>query len=119
MSVADSIDVVESGYEYLLAFAAQGREPELDENSPGPLVRDTLVNMQTAMSDIAIYLDRECSGMEFATVVTKDLRKGRATLQFVIDQARIGSEIIDNLNASIHLRTVLTDLFLIGESLGN
>jgi hypothetical protein len=29
---------------------------------------------------------------------------------------RIGSELIDNLNASIHLRALLTDLFLISEA---
>jgi hypothetical protein len=29
----------------------------------------------------------------------------------------IGSQLIDNLNASIHLRAVLTDMFLVGEIL--
>jgi hypothetical protein len=34
-----------------------------------------------------------------------------------LKQNKIGSEMVDNLNASIHLRAVLTDLFLYSEVL--
>jgi len=33
----------------------------------------------------------------------------------VLAQSSISSQLIDNLNASIHLRALLTDLFLISE----
>jgi len=33
-------------------------------------------------------------------------------------QASISSQLVDNLNAGIHLRAVLTDLFLVDELLG-
>ena len=36
---------------------------------------------------------------------------------FILGQDKIGSEMVDNLNASIHLRAVLTDLFLYSEVL--
>jgi hypothetical protein len=35
----------------------------------------------------------------------------------VIAQPSIGSQVIDNLNANIHVRALLTDLFLIDEIL--
>jgi hypothetical protein len=35
----------------------------------------------------------------------------------MLAQDKIGSEMVDNLNASIHLRAVLTDLFLYSEVL--
>jgi hypothetical protein len=35
----------------------------------------------------------------------------------VLAQPAIGSQLIDNLNASIHFRALLTDLFLLGEIL--
>jgi hypothetical protein len=35
----------------------------------------------------------------------------------VLAQPAISSQLIDNLNASIHLRALLTDLFLLGEIL--
>ena len=38
-------------------------------------------------------------------------------MRFVLAQRAIGSQIVDNLNASIHLRTLLTDLFLLDEAL--
>ena len=35
----------------------------------------------------------------------------------MLKQEKIGSEVVDNLNASIHLRAVLTNLFLYSEAL--
>jgi hypothetical protein len=35
----------------------------------------------------------------------------------VLAQPTISSQLVDNLNASIHLRALLTDLFLIDEAL--
>ena len=43
--------------------------------------------------------------------------KASAALNFILKQNKIGSEMVDNLNASIHLRAVLTDLFLYSEVL--
>ncbi len=39
------------------------------------------------------------------------------TMRLVLAQPAISSALIDNLNASLHLRTLLTDLFLIDEIL--
>ena len=38
-------------------------------------------------------------------------------MQLVLAQPSISSQLVDNLNASIHLRALLTDLFLIDEVL--
>jgi hypothetical protein len=38
-------------------------------------------------------------------------------LRHATAQRSIGSQIIDNLNASIHIRALLTDIFLIDEAL--
>ena len=50
------------------------------------------------------------SDNEFEQVIAEDSRKAGAALRFILAQDKIGSEIVDNLNASIHLRAVLTDL---------
>jgi hypothetical protein len=50
-------------------------------------------------------------------VIDRDARDAQAAVQIVLAQRFIGSAIVDNLNASIHLRALLTDLFLIDESL--
>ena len=40
-----------------------------------------------------------------------------AAIGFVLSRPTIGSQIIDNLNATSHMRTLLTDLFLLDEAL--
>ena len=106
-SLHEKIEVIESGYEYLLAYAAQGRESD-----KGLEVRDTLVNMSAAAADIA----KQLSKGDFAEVVQDDARKSRAAISLVLEQGKISSELVDNLNVSIHLRALLTDLFLLSET---
>jgi len=53
----------------------------------------------------------------FIRVVDVDARAAQAAVQLVLAQPSIGSQLVDNLNASSHVRAVLTDLFLLGEVL--
>jgi hypothetical protein len=51
----------------------------------------------------------------FFAVLDRDARDSLAALELVLAQPAISSQLIDNLNASIHLRALLTDLFLVDE----
>ncbi len=111
--IKDAIETIESGYEFLLAYAAQGR-PAQAETGPGPHARPTIEGVATAMDTVqASFAD---SNNEFEKVIAEDCRKAVAALRFILAQPAIGSEMVDNLNASIHLRAVLTDLFLYSEA---
>ncbi|MEE8245343.1 MAG: hypothetical protein V3R27_10115 [Pseudomonadales bacterium] len=110
------IEAVEIGYEFLLAYAAQGREDD-DKNRPGPYARDTLEAMIGAVDGLTEAIDG--SAHAFNQVVLDDLPKARAAIELILRAPKISSELVDNLNASIHLRTVLTDLFILSESLEN
>ncbi len=112
--INDDIETIESGYEFLLAYAAQGR-PAQDEAGPGPHARPTLEGIAQAMDNLIAALGD--SDNDFERVIADDSRKAVAALRFILAQPKIGSEIVDNLNASIHLRAVLTDLFLYSEAL--
>lgn len=114
MELAKHIEIIESGYEFLLAYAAQGR-PAKAETGPGPHARPTLQGMAESMQAIVKIL--ATSEDPFELVIVDDCRKAGAALQFILQQEAIGSEIVDNLNASIHLRAVLTDLFLYSEAI--
>ncbi len=114
MDLEESIEVIESGYEFLLAYAAQGR-PAGAETGPGPHARPTIEGMATAMKFIVEALAD--SQNEFEKVIAEDCRKAGAAIGYMLAQDKIGSEMVDNLNASIHLRAVLTDLFLYSEVL--
>ncbi|MEX0976663.1 MAG: hypothetical protein WDZ50_06165 [Woeseia sp.] len=111
VSLSDNIEIFESGYEFLLAYAAQGR----DSDGGGPSeVRTALTGMQKAAGDIVAAMQDDKD--DFAWVVADDAAKATAAIVLVLKQDTISSEMVDNLNASIHLRALLTDLFLVSEA---
>ena len=107
----DHIEVVETAYEFLLAYAAQGRED--DTHGPGRKAREVLEELDAALT--AIH-DVSQGDEAFGAVLREDVGKTRKALALVLACPRISSELVDNLNASMHLRAVLTDLFLISEA---
>jgi hypothetical protein len=115
-TLADAIDAVEGTYEFMLAYAAQGRSRE----EAGDDIRDYLVRADAGLAIIAAMPSPNGGGDDqaaFVEMVREDATRARTALRFVLGQRAIGSQMIDNLNASIHLRTLLTDLFLLDEAL--
>ncbi len=110
----ESIDIIEGGYEFLLAYAAQGRDTDTTGGDKPSEVRRTLEQMRAAAEAIQSALAESTEA--FHAVVVDDARKSHAALSLVLAQPAISSEIVDNLNASIHLRALLTDLFLLSEA---
>ena len=55
----------------------------------------------------------------FTATLEEDAGKARAGVQLALMQRAIGSQLVDNLNASMHLRALLTDLFLIDEAISS
>jgi hypothetical protein len=47
----------------------------------------------------------------------RDANDSLAAMDLVLAQPGVSSQLIDNLNASVHLRALLTDVFLLGEVL--
>jgi hypothetical protein len=114
-TLADAIDAVEGAYEFMLAYAAQGRARE----EPGDDIRDYLRRAEAGLELIAAMQFPNGGDDEAAYVemVRQDAARARKAMRFVMAQRAIGSQMVDNLNASIHLRTLLTDLFLLDEAL--
>jgi hypothetical protein len=113
--LAGAIDVIEETYEFMLAYAAQGRVNDEDNSSAG--IRSYL---QRSNQALAVICSAELPGEEaeqFLDVMRQDAMKAGAAIRLVLAQPTIGSQAIDNLNASIHLRTLLTDIFVLDESL--
>lgn len=110
----EHIETIEAGYEYLLAYAAQGKDTDVSGPDTVSEVRATLNNMCAAAA--AIQDELENGDNAFHAVIVDDARKTHAAISLVLAQAGISSELVDNLNASIHLRALLTDLFLLSET---
>ena len=115
MDIEESIETIEAGYEFLLAYAAQGRPASDETDGPGPRASPTIKGMVEAMAEIIENFSS--SKDDFEQLIDADCVKASAALSFLLSQEKIGSEVVDNLNASIHLRAVLTDLFLYSEAL--
>ena len=118
-------DVIEESYEFMLAFAAQGLTGS--EGSPsGGQLREQLTRAADALSGLgdlltAIIGNEALEPAEtfhaYQAVLDRDARDALAGVQLVLAQPTISSQLVDNLNASIHLRALLTDLFLVDEVL--
>ena len=127
MSAADElkarIDTIEESYEFFLAYAAQGLSGEQAVTSSGQ-VREFLQRSEVAVSELADLfaglvdeqgLDSPDVYHDFIEVMRRDASTAVAAMRLVLAQTAISSQMVDNLNAMIHLRALLTDVFLIDE----
>lgn len=123
--VSARCNAIEECYEYMLAYAGQGLAGSEGSASSGQ-VRNYLQRAADAVSGLAeaygtAIKDDHVGELEryraFLGVLERDARDSLAAIQLVLAQGTISSQLIDNLNASIHLRALLTDLFLIDEIL--
>ncbi len=119
-------NTIEECYEFMLAYAAKGL-PANEDSRQDEQIREFLQRAVNAIVGLAesYRLAVKDEGLEsaekynaFITVLDRDARNSLAAIELVLVQSSISSQLVDNLNASIHLRTLLTDLFLMGEVLG-
>ena len=122
--LAQVIDTVEGGYEFLLAYAAQGRHSDRDAAS-GQSPRDRLKAMAKAIGKLpalvremagSVCADKLADCTAFLDALDRDASVSVAAIHLVLCKKDISSQLIDNLNASIHLRPLLADIFLIDEA---
>jgi hypothetical protein len=124
-NLANRCNAIEECYEFMLAYAAQGL-PGDGGNQSGGQLREFMrraVEALTGMGDAYAAAVKQ-EGLQpveryqaFLAVLDRDARDALATVELVLAQPALSSQLIDNLNASIHLRALLTDLFLIDEIL--
>ena len=121
--VRERCDAIEECYEFMLAYAAQGL-PSDEGSGSGSQLRQFLGRAVKALSGLAdayaMAVKQEGQAMEpyraFLAVLDRDANDSLAAIEMVQAQPSLSSQLIDNLNASIHIRALLTDLFLIDET---
>jgi hypothetical protein len=118
-------DTIEECYEFMLAYAAQGLSSDQGRQATDE-VRGYLHRALKAIAGLAEScamavkekgLQPEERYHAFFAVLDRDARDSLAAIELVLAQPAISSQLVDNLNASIHLRALLTDLFLVSEIL--
>lgn len=117
-ALAARIETIERGYEYLLAYAAQGRQEDA-----GTELRATLGAMHEALTGLAAVVHATFASVpaafgatDFLAQVERDVAVARGAIGIVLSRRQIPSLLVDNLNACVHLRALLTDLFLLEQA---
>jgi hypothetical protein len=123
--IFEQCDTVEECYEFMLAYAAQGRSSD-EGSKPGAQIREFLQRAATAIARLAegcskVVKEQRLEPVEkyqaFLVVLDRDAQDSLAAINLVLAQPSISSQLVDNLNASTHLRALITDLFLVSDIL--
>jgi hypothetical protein len=113
------IDAIEEAYEFMLAYAAQGLDR--DDKSDAGGIRKFLANASEALEGLDRVVQERAGSAptiddqwtDFLEIFKTDAARAQTLFDFALSQPILGSELIDNLNATNHVRTLLTDIFLL------
>ena len=121
--ISERCNAIEECYEFMLAYAAQGLRSDEGSKS-GEQIREYLGRAVQAIAGLAESCETAVKQERlepaeryhaFFKVLGRDAGDALAAIELVLAQPAISSQLIDNLNASVHLRALLTDLFLVIE----
>lgn len=113
------IEAVEEAYEFMLAYAAQGRSDE-GAGPDGAQIREFLRQFGKAVSTIAGMIDSlpgiagDAAG--FAESLKKDSEVMSSVLKIMLASDNVSSEMVDNANGLISVRSYLTSLFFLDKA---
>lgn len=126
--LAETVDKIEASYEFMLAYAAQGRDFENTAGGDGPSIRDFLTDLEKGLEKIPFAVAGQIESLELNVaafnaledlkdVLAEDAAAALKVVKVVQNVPSISSQLVDNLNASAHLRCLLTDIFVLDEVL--
>jgi hypothetical protein len=123
--LARRAEAIEGGYELMLGYAAQGLPSDQGAANSGQL-RDHLKRFEAALTGLADTY-RDCAKAlgvgpadaldGFLEALARDAAATQSALRLLLGQPGISSQMVDNVNASIHVRALLTDVFIVDEIL--
>src|SRR5258708_8411263 len=118
--ISERCETIEECYEFMLAYAAQGL-PSDEGSQSGGQIREYLDRAAKAMSGLAescataVKQERFEPGeryQAFFAVLDRDAHDSLVAVELVLPQPTITSQLIDNLNPSIHPPPLPPDPFL-------
>ncbi|MFL2669619.1 MAG: hypothetical protein ACJ0HT_08620 [Alphaproteobacteria bacterium] len=117
--IRKNIELVEEAYEFMLAYAAQGRADE-GAGPDGAHIRTFLKQFSDATDRIIEDFDKlsEPNGaMEtFIKSAESDAKTVKSVMAIMLQKENISSEMVDNANGLITVRSYLTALFFIDKA---
>ena len=113
-----AFDRIEEAYEFMLAYAAQGRRSEVGEGGGESQIRQYLKRFDGALADYTTALTdgfAAKAGADFATRAREDAAVAGSVIGLLLAQESISSDMVDNTNGLIAMRALLTDIFFIDQ----
>ena len=113
-AIRTRIEMVEEAYEYMLAYAAQGRA----EEGGNAQIRTFLERFAAAAAEIAELVEGvEAAGAAgFLARFREDSRAMASVIEIMLARDDISSEVVDNANGLIAVRSYLTSLFFLDKA---
>jgi hypothetical protein len=119
IKIRENIELVEEAYEYMLAYAAQGRADE-GAGPDGAHIRTFLVQLNEATDDILAVMDDvhaiSPNSSAFFEALKSDAATVKSVMSIMLGKDNVSSEMIDNANGLISVRSYLTALFFIDKA---
>ena len=119
IKIRENIELVEEAYEYMLAYAAQGRADE-GAGPDGAHIRTFLVQLNEATDNILAVMDDvhaiSPNSSAFFEALKSDAATVKSVMSIMLGKDNVSSEMIDNANGLISVRSYLTALFFIDKA---
>lgn len=115
----NAFDVIEEAYEFMLAYAAQGRKRETEEGGGESQIRNYLKRFAGALDSLRDIGGGGLGGPEgeaFTARFLGDLAVVRSVIGLLLAQPSITSEMVDNTNSLVAIRAFLTDIFFVDQA---
>lgn len=119
-TVREAIDQIEEAYEFMLAYAAQGRTNEAETEGESQIrgfLKRFRNSLDTVSSAVSQLIGNGSAGAAFSVRFTDDAAVMKSVLDLILERSSISSDMIDNTNGLIATRALLTDLFFIDQVL--
>jgi len=117
--IRDHIEKIEEAYEYMLAYAAQGRAEE-GAGPDGAQIRTFLKQFSDALKDLDSHTPEIAKenppSKNFLEFFKSEANVMASILEVLLARDNISSEVIDNTNGLISVRAYLTSLFFLDKS---
>lgn len=107
------IEEIEEAYEFMLAYAAQGRA---EEGADGTQIRNFLTRFGKAVDAISDMLETTAAAAGFLARFREDSKTMASVIEIMLARGNISSEVVDNANGLIAVRSYLTSLFFLDKA---
>ncbi len=117
VSLRDAFDRIEEAYEFMLAYAAQGRSREVQEGGGESQIRQFLKRFDAALDEMDSALAHGIGDNgAFTDRVRSDVATAKAIIGLLLQKPSVSSMMVDNTNGLIAVRALLTDIFFIDQA---